>query len=170
VAAVGFACVACTRQESYVRKKAPHSSPSAYARSSRETSGSADVGQDDSRGKSTGSRVQPSIGDGETPLPQGTIIVPPSLLQSFGQYPEGGYLTGSDVSIAANPNQFSPTDQTPEPTAAPLPSSAWAGLVLMCGLGLAMLIRAHRTRSKVRQTAAIVASRGRGGSEQMHQS
>lgn len=150
--AVGFACTACSRQESSAQQKAASSSPQRDARVYGGAPDPLEIVQDNSHSRDVSADEHvfyPTAGSEiEPPDLPGTvqINVPPALLRLSGQSPWQGYALTGDLGSSGITSQLSPTDETPAATVAPLPSAFWAGLALLCGVGLASTIQFRRVR------------------------
>lgn len=159
LAAAGFACTGCSRQESSVQRKAVSSTLPRDARSSSEASDPLDVVQESSHSRSASAdeHVFYPIEGSSTELSNlpGTvnIHVPPDLLRVVGQSPWEGYALADDLGSSGIAPQLSPELDTPAATAAPLPSTALGGLALLCGVGLAAVVRRWRVRFRTPRAA-----------------
>lgn len=164
--AVGFTCVACSREGNTTAKKAeaPHTSGGTSAgaastdfsfsgfgtNSNKSLYESHDGASGTAGGEPLDLTAAPGTWDGDIALDaqQGTIVVPQSLVDGLG--PSTGNPFSDDPTGITG--QITPDGLTPDASSTPLPSVAWCGLALLCGLGVAAAIKARRANSMTRQT------------------
>jgi hypothetical protein len=73
-------------------------------------------------------------------MPQGTVILPLSLTEVVGQYTTG--INPFPDAQVPGVTQLSPVDESVGAAVAPLPSTAWAGLMLLACVAIAATITA----------------------------
>jgi hypothetical protein len=178
---VAFACTACSREDSAAPKTKSGSGPIGYAAGGGGGGGSMLAGGSSSGG---GAGDSTPLGEGGVGGGSGRALVRPSeaWTELTRKFRSGGPLGPEDdtysqttvdvpqdltstqamsdgAPLAADPNglgtQLGPLDQTPDVSAAPLPSTAWAGLGLIVGL---MGVLLWRKRGRLERATVEVRS------------